>query len=228
MSPHTAVSQAVTDTVLAFLAPFFLAATGGDLDMARQAAAGLLANYKAQTDEELRLAAEVVNFGFQSLRSLAESNEAGLAFSRVARLRGIAISLARAKHQAQHKLDQLQRARRAPPQVRPDARPDAGPVARPEPASLVPATARPDNDQARLEQVMDLPLTAHDTIQNTAPPPAPAQPEPRKWSREARQQKMLARMAENNRRKREEHERQHAALAAAVTAPGQGMISATA
>jgi hypothetical protein len=111
MSALSAFNQAILNTILARLALLFLTAAG-DPEQARQAAADALAGYDAQTEEELRLAAEIISFGFHALEALAQATEPDHSANRVLRLRGSAVSLSREAHKSQRKLDQLQRIRR--------------------------------------------------------------------------------------------------------------------
>jgi hypothetical protein len=116
MSLPATLNQSILNTILSHLALLFLAAAG-DPDKARLAAVEALSGYNIQTEEELRLAAEIIAFGFHALQALAQAAEAGLSPNRTLRLRGSAVSLSRQAHKAQRKLDQLQRApRRAEPQ----------------------------------------------------------------------------------------------------------------
>jgi hypothetical protein len=107
------VTPAILNTVLARIALLFLAGADGDLPAARHAAARMLAGYKVETEDELRLAAEVISFGFHALEALSQAAEPNLPLTRTLRLRGCAVSLSRESHKSQRKLDQLQRDRRA-------------------------------------------------------------------------------------------------------------------
>jgi hypothetical protein len=107
----TTITPAIMDTILEHLAPHFLLGADNDLPTARQAASQMLAAYAVETDEELRLAAEIVSFGFHALEALSEAAPADLSLNKKLRLRGSAVSLSREAHKSQRKLDQLQRAR---------------------------------------------------------------------------------------------------------------------
>jgi hypothetical protein len=107
----TTITPAIVDTILEHLAPHFLLGADNDLPTARQAASQMLAAYAVETDEELRLAAEIVSFGFHALEALSEAAAADLSLNKKLRLRGSAVSLSREAHKSQRKLDQLQRAR---------------------------------------------------------------------------------------------------------------------
>ncbi len=82
----------ILDTVLLVLIPLFLPVTRGDVGMAREAATGVLNDYKAATQEELRLAGEIVTYSLNALQALAESADPDIPISRVIRLRGSASS----------------------------------------------------------------------------------------------------------------------------------------
>jgi hypothetical protein len=124
--PATSTSAAFA-TVLARLTPHFLASANDDPSLARDTAAGLLGSYRAETEEELYLAAEIVSFSFQALEALSEAATPGLSLNQKLRLRGSAVSLSREAHKAHRRLDQRQRARlvasrnAATPSCRPDA-----------------------------------------------------------------------------------------------------------
>jgi len=110
MSALALLNQDILNTVLGSLTLLFLT-DAGDPEKARQAAVDALATYDLHTAEELRLAAEVISFGFSAIKVLAQSTQADLSSSRTVRLRGSAVSLSREAHKSQRKLDQLQRAR---------------------------------------------------------------------------------------------------------------------
>jgi hypothetical protein len=107
------ILPAILDTVLGRLALLFLTGAGGDLATARHAASQMLAAYNVESPNELRLAAEIMSFGFHALEALSQAAAPGLPLTKILRLRGSAVSLSREAHKAQRKLDQLQRDRRA-------------------------------------------------------------------------------------------------------------------
>jgi hypothetical protein len=123
MSFPAPIAQAILDTVIGRLAVLFLAATVGDMVAAREAAHQMLAAYKAETPDELTLAAEIVSLQFHTLEALSYAADPELPLNKILRLRGSAIGLSRESHKAQRKLDQLQRSRRtgvaAPPATAP-------------------------------------------------------------------------------------------------------------
>jgi hypothetical protein len=131
MSLPATIAPDVLDIILGHLASLFLCA--GDPAAARHAASQMLAAYKAETEQELHLAADIISFGLHALEALSQATAPDLSPNQVLRLRGSAVSLSRESHKAQRKLDQLQRARRAAPrqpaaEIQPEApasRPDA-------------------------------------------------------------------------------------------------------
>jgi hypothetical protein len=105
------LSAAILDTILGRLALLFLSGAAGDLTAARNAAARMLAAYHPQTEDELRLAAEIVGFSFHALEALPQAAGPDMPLTRIFRLRGSAVSLSRESHKAQRRLDQIQKAR---------------------------------------------------------------------------------------------------------------------
>ncbi len=205
----------ILDTVLLVLVPFFLSVTGGDIGIARRAATDVLGEYNPATQEELRLAGEIVTYSLNALQALAESAGPDIPASRIIRLRGNAVSLRRVAGQAQRKLDQLQRARRA---ATPTA--EATPTADPPTAEAATIAAGPDP----AEPARTLAEPAEAQAETPAPTPigrAATQPEParnifnpfqaRHWSQAARKRAMAQQMAETSRRKKAEYEQQQAA-----------------
>jgi hypothetical protein len=113
VSQPTAITPAILDTILGHLAAHFLASANYDLPTARHAAGHVLAACGAETADELRLAAEIISFGFHALRALGEAVSPDVAAPERHRLRGTAVSLSRESHKSQRKLDQLRRVRMA-------------------------------------------------------------------------------------------------------------------
>ena len=112
MSLAKTLPAAVLETILTRLAALFLTGAAGDITAARQAAAQMLAAYHPETEDELRLAANVIGFSFQALEALGQAATPDMPLTRILRLRGSAVSLSRESHKAQRRLDQLQKARR--------------------------------------------------------------------------------------------------------------------
>jgi hypothetical protein len=196
MSALSAFNQAILNTVLARLALLFLTAAG-DADQARQAAAAALAGYDVQTEEELRLAAEIISFGFHALQALAQATEPDLSVNRILRLRGSAVSLSREAHKSQRKLDQLQRSRRALAQ-----------------ADLAEAEAAPQAPAPDAQATEDLIARA---VAEAGRPAKPinARDGVKRWSTAGQKQALAMRMAEKARQNQVRHQ---AAINAATLA----------
>jgi hypothetical protein len=107
-----ALPGAILETILSRLASLFLAEAAGDMTAARQAATKMLSAYHPETEDELRLAANIVSFSFQALEALGQAATPDMPLTRKLRLRGSAVSLSRESHKAQRRLDKLQAARR--------------------------------------------------------------------------------------------------------------------
>ena len=106
---------ALLETILTRLAPLFLIGAPNNPDAARQAAAHMLAAYHPETSEELRLAANIVAFSFQSLEALSQAATPDMSLTRILRLRGSAVTLTRESAKAERRLAELQTARRNAP-----------------------------------------------------------------------------------------------------------------
>ena len=120
--------DAILETVVTRLSALFLTGAAGDMTAARQAAAQMLSAYHSETDDELRLAANIISFSFQALEALGQAATPDMPLAKILRLRGSAVSLSRESHKAQRRLDKLQAARRAgiPTAVQPNpAQPEA-------------------------------------------------------------------------------------------------------
>ena len=72
-----------------------------------------LAAYDAEDEQELRLAAEIISFGFAALEALAKAMNPDLPLNAVLRLRGNANAAHRSGHQCQRTLDKLRKERRS-------------------------------------------------------------------------------------------------------------------
>ncbi len=182
MSVSSIITPAVLDKILGSLALLFLATTGGDLAAARHAASRLLACYDVETEEELRLAADIVSFGFHALDALGQSMAPDLPLKEVLRLRGSACSLSRQSHSSQRKLDQLRRDRLAPAAAEPEA----------------------------VEQLpIDLPASLADLAREAVRPPA-AEGDSRTGGLFGKQHRAARIIAENLARNKAEHARRQA------------------
>ena len=114
MSPpqSATIPAAILETIVFHLAALFLTGAGGDINAARDAARHMILAYHPETEAELRLAANLISHSFQSLEALGQAATPDMPFARVMRLRGSAVSLSRESHKAEHRLQQLQKARR--------------------------------------------------------------------------------------------------------------------
>jgi hypothetical protein len=114
-------TAAFQDKILTLLAPLFLVATGGDVGAARETVRATLVDYRARTDDELRLAALVVAFGFGALDALSRAANPDLTLEAVMDLRDNAIALSQAGDRTQAALDRL--LKRRPDETRSTAEP---------------------------------------------------------------------------------------------------------
>ncbi len=112
MSLATIITPAILDKIIGLLVPLFLTGAAGDLLTARHAASRLLADYQPETEEELRLAAEIICFGFGALDALSQSMAPNLTLNAILRLRGSANTQQRSANQCQRTLDKLRTQRR--------------------------------------------------------------------------------------------------------------------
>jgi hypothetical protein len=173
MSLATMLSGAVLDTILARLAVLFLTGSGGDLAAAHHGAAKMLAGYHPETEDELRLAAEIVSFGFHALEALSQAASHDLPLTKILRLRGSAVSLSRQSHRSQHRLDQLQRDRRTSRAAQPAAAlPQEPPAPQASALPQEPAAPRPSS----LPQEPPAPQPSS-SPQASAPPQLPSAPQ---------------------------------------------------
>ena len=117
----TILPQAVLETILIRLAALFLAGAAGDAVAAHQAAAHMLGSYHPETEEEVRVAANVIIFSFQALEALSQAATPNMPITRVMRLRSGAVSLSRQCQKAENRLEHLQNARLKGKPVQPAA-----------------------------------------------------------------------------------------------------------
>jgi hypothetical protein len=104
-----AFPAAILETVLSGLAALFLAGANGDIAAARQAASQMLDAYHPRTEDEFRLAANIIGFSFQALEALGQAAAPDLPLTRAMRLRGSAVSLSREAARAERRLAQLRK-----------------------------------------------------------------------------------------------------------------------
>src|SRR5487761_2298798 len=92
-------SEIFLDMIIAFVAPMFLSATGGDIVCARMAAIETINAYRAETQADLIAIAQIIAFGLAALSSLSRSMAEDLPLPLVLRLRANATACNRAAEQ---------------------------------------------------------------------------------------------------------------------------------
>src|SRR5580704_17436587 len=114
MSSFPTIAPAFLEEIVARLLHLFILGAGGDEADARYAVLSTLAAYDPEDEQELRLAAEIISFGFAALEALAKAMNPDLPLNAVLRLRGDANAAHRSGHQCQRTLDKLRKERRTP------------------------------------------------------------------------------------------------------------------
>ena len=185
---------ALMETVLNRLAALFLTGAAGDPNAARLAAAEMLAAYNPRTGVELRLAANIVAFGFQSLEALAQAAAPDMPLTRILRLRGGAVTLSRESAKAERRLAELQQARQ-----------DAAATTEPQPTERPPEPE--PTPEPRTEKAIAL-------IQDTAAIAATAEANNQTWTQAQQERQREARIAASL-------QRAEARVAALANAPAQ-------
>ncbi len=112
MSFFPTIAPAFLEEMVAHLLHLFIRGAGGDEAAARYAVLSTLAAYDPEDEQELRLAAEIISFGFAALEALAKAMNPDLPLNAVLRLRGNANAAHRSGHQCQRTLDKLRKDRR--------------------------------------------------------------------------------------------------------------------
>ncbi|MDR3532060.1 MAG: hypothetical protein P4L90_16110 [Rhodopila sp.] len=199
MSLSTLVTPAILDKVIGDLVPVFLTSVGGDLIAARNAAGSMLAAYDVETEEELRLAAEITSFGFGALDALGKSMNPDLPLNAVLRLRGCANSLQRSKHQCQRALDALRKRRRLAAVTAAEALAPSPASDNPDPAPPVATPDRPGIDKA-----LGLIEFAREALE------ASGKKGVQSWGLSRQKRRAAERIAENFKRNQAEHARREA------------------
>jgi hypothetical protein len=164
MSLTSQLPAAILETILPGLATLFLTGAGGDMAAARHAAIQMLDAYHPRTENELRLAANIVGFSFHALEALAQAAEPGLSLTRVLRLRGSAVSLSRESDRAERRLMQLQKAQPIPDQSPETQLQDIQPTDI-QPQDIQPTDIQPQDTPAQHGTTIPAPL------QTGSPPP---------------------------------------------------------
>jgi hypothetical protein len=112
MPSFPTIAPAFLEEIVARLLHLFILGAGGDETAARYAVLSTLAAYDPEDEQELRLAAEIISFGFAALEALAKAMNTDLPLNAVLRLRGNANAAHRSGHQCQRTLDKLRKDRR--------------------------------------------------------------------------------------------------------------------
>ncbi len=172
---------ALLETILTQVAALLLTGAAGHSAAARHAAAQLLATYHPETENELRLAANIVSFSLHALEALAQAAAPELPMTRTLRLRGSAVSLSRESHKPERRLAQLQKARQQGTQAQPAA---------PQPEPIQPEPVQPE--PAQPEQRVEKPIAL---IQDTVKTGAVAQANGLTWTQAYEQRQREARIA---------------------------------
>jgi hypothetical protein len=195
MSAIATILPAILDTILGRLTPLFLSGANDDMATARHAAAGMLASYHPETEDELRLAAAIISFSLHTLEALSQAATPDMPLNKILRLRGGAVSLSRASDKAERRLAQIQKARRDGIQPQPEE--EAKPAAR---------------QQAQADKAIALVEATRQEIQATNRNDAPI------WSKAYQQQQAARRITENLKKNQAAH---HAALNARLETVAQ-------
>jgi len=111
MSLAASNPASVVNLVIGFLLPLLLPTVGGDREAARLLALDLLASYNPQGPRELNLAGEAIAHSLKAFAMLVRSAESDIAAETLENSLKWACSLSRSSHQAQRRLEALQRAR---------------------------------------------------------------------------------------------------------------------
>jgi hypothetical protein len=142
MPSFPTIAPAFLEEMVAHLLHLFIRGAGGDEAAARHAVLSTLAAYHAEDEQELRLAAEIISFGFAALEALAKAMNPDLPLNAVLRLRGNANAAHRSGHQCQRTLDKLRKERRTAAVHSPAPETPARSAIPPE--ATEPAPAQPD------------------------------------------------------------------------------------
>jgi hypothetical protein len=157
MSEPNASSQAypaqiLINLIITLLTPMFIAAAGGNLDLARLAATETLDSYRVQSDCDLLTAALAIGFSLAALNALSRSMEDGISLDLALRLSSSANACNRSVQQNRKALTR--------------------PI--PEPPALPPHPSEPDFDEA--EVIAAIAATRQRADNNLTRPSASAPP----------------------------------------------------
>jgi methionine salvage enolase-phosphatase E1 len=194
---------AILETILSRLALLFLSGAAGDMTAARQAAIHMLAEHHPETEDELRLAANIVSFSYHALEALGQATDPDMPLTRVLRLRSGAVALSRESDKARNRLDQLRQARRE--------------AASAQIAKLCAEPAQADTQPARSDENLEKAL---DLIQDTSTVSAVAKANGLTWTQAYEQRQRDTRIAASLKRA-------EARIAAQANVPPPGAIPGT-
>lgn len=99
------IAECLFETIFGFIVPFFLAAAGGNPDLARATVRKLVDAYNPATATELDLAGRVVGFNVVAMDNLRLSMTQGLSDTKILRYRSNAVTLSRAADQSRKILE---------------------------------------------------------------------------------------------------------------------------
>lgn len=139
------------DKVVGLLLPLFLNAAEGDTQAARHTVLCMLASYDVETEQEIRLAAEIASFSFGALEALGRAMDPDLPLNASLRLRGSANSMHRSAHQCERTLDRVRKQRQ---KMAPTAAVSAQTTDQTEPCQPAQAAAPPALRPSRQERRM--------------------------------------------------------------------------
>jgi hypothetical protein len=205
MFQATAFPPALLETILAPLIALFLPGAAGDAVAARQAARQMLAAYRPENDDELRLAAKIACFSIQALQALGQAATPGMPLTRILRLRSGAVSLSRASEKAQRRLENLRKAPQQGVQVQPAE-------ARSDPAQ---------SEQAKPERIIE---NAAELVEDTRKVAAVAKANGVSWTRAYEQRQQDIRIAKSLKRA-EARMLAFASAAASAEPPGAAQLA---
>jgi hypothetical protein len=172
MTETTHQPNVFLDLIVAFLAPMFLAVTGGNVSHARAAAIETVNAYRAENHVDLLTVAQIIAFGITALGSLSLSMADNLSISLILRLRGNAVSSNRAAEQCRRALarSQIDSAPYLPP-AQDDPFPDE--------AMIIANVAQLRAETAPQLRAETAPQLRAETAPVTPPAPAPSAPAPK-------------------------------------------------
>jgi hypothetical protein len=163
ITSHDAPAMVIMELIMFVLMPFYLGASHGDQDLARDAIAAMLETFNPKSVREVDLAGRVISFSTVAMDSLGLSMRQGLSEARIMRYRANAIALEKAAGRCEARLLALQAARKSAatqPAAAPKPaaaqhaapQPAAPQPAAPQPAAPQPAASRPAAEQPAAEQ----------------------------------------------------------------------------